>query len=64
MGEHAVFLIHGLLGNKDNFWFVEEQLAQAHPLLKIHTCVMNEGSKTYDGIDVGGRRVVAEVYIL
>jgi hypothetical protein len=59
---HAVFLVHGLWGNKDNFWFVEEQLRLTHPSLKLHSCTANEGDKTYDGIDVGGDRVLTEVF--
>jgi hypothetical protein len=62
MADHAVFLVHGLWGNKAHFWFVEEQLRLTHPSLKIHSCGVNEGNKTYDGIDVGGDRVVAEVF--
>lgn len=61
-GDHAVFLVHGLWGNKAHFWFVEEQLRKAHPSLKIHSCSVNEGNRTYDGIDVGGDRVLEEVH--
>jgi Putative serine esterase (DUF676) len=61
MSDHAVFLVHGLWGNKNHFWFIEEQLKKRYPLLNIHACAVNEGNKTYDGIDVGGDRVVAEV---
>ena len=61
MADHAVFLVHGLWGNKAHFWFVEQQLRVTHPSIKIHACSVNEGNKTYDGIDVGGDRVVAEV---
>src|SRR5277367_2952968 len=61
MADHAVFLVHGLWGNKAHFWFVEEQIRLTYPSLKIHSCSVNEGNKTYDGIDVGGDRVVAEV---
>lgn len=63
MADHAVFLVHGLWGNKAHFWFVEEQLRLTHPSIKIHACSVNEGNKTYDGIDVGGDRVVAEVFL-
>jgi hypothetical protein len=62
--DHAVFLVHGLWGNKAHFWFVEEQLQKAHPSLKIHSCSVNEGNRTYDGIDVGGDRVLEEVNTL
>jgi hypothetical protein len=60
---HAVFLVHGLWGNKAHFWYVEEQLKKAFPLLKIHACALNEGNKTYDGIDVGADRVLVEVHL-
>jgi hypothetical protein len=60
--EHAVFLVHGLWGNKAHFWFVEEQLRKAYPSLNIHSCSVNEGNRTYDGIDVGGDRVLEEVH--
>lgn len=59
--DHAVFLIHGLWGNKAHFWYIEEQLKKTFPLLKVHACAVNEGNKTYDGIDVGGDRVLTEV---
>jgi hypothetical protein len=61
MSDHAVFLIHGLWGNKGHFWYVEQQLLEAHPDLKVHACTANEGNRTYDGIDVGGDRVCLEV---
>jgi len=61
MSDHAVFLVHGLWGNKAHLWCIEEQLKQTHTSLKIHTCAVNEGNKTYDGIDVGGDQVLAEV---
>jgi hypothetical protein len=61
MSDHAVFLVHGLWGNKAHFWCIEQQLRQTYPSLKIHACAVNEGNKTYDGIDVGGDRVVSEV---
>jgi len=60
--DHAVFLVHGLWGNKSHFWFVEEQLQRAFPSVKIHSCAVNEGNKTYDGVDVGGERVLTEVH--
>jgi hypothetical protein len=63
MSGHAVFLIHGMWGNKGHFWFVEQQLLEAYPDLKVHACTANEGNKTYDGIDVGGDRVCVEVWI-
>ena len=64
MSDHAVFLIHGLWGNKAHFWYAEQQLRQTHPSLKIHACAVNEGNKTYDGIDVGADRVVTEVLLI
>jgi Putative serine esterase (DUF676) len=63
MSDHAVFLVHGLWGKKKHFWHVEEQLARAYPSLKIHSCSRNEGNKTYDGVDVGGDRIFAEVLL-
>jgi hypothetical protein len=61
MSDHAVFLIHGLWGNKGHFWYVESQLKEQFPTLKIHACAVNEGNKTYDGVDVGGDRIADEV---
>ena len=61
MSDHAVFLVHGLWGNRAHFWCVESQLQVKYPALKVHACRTNEGSKTYDGIDVGGDRIVVEV---
>ena len=61
MSDHAVFLIHGLWGNNRHYWYVEQQLKQAHPGLKVHACAFNEGYKTYDGVDVGGDRIISEV---
>lgn len=63
MSDHAVFLVHGLWGNKRHFWFVVERLRDMYPTLHIHACAINEGNKTYDGIDVGGDRVLQEVYL-
>jgi hypothetical protein len=63
MSDHAVFLVHGLWGNKAHFWYIEEKLRKAHPSLKIHACAVNEGNKTYDGVDVGGDRVLEEVIL-
>ena len=61
MSDHAVFLIHGLWGNRAHFWYVESQLKEKFPALKVHACCVNEGNRTYDGIDVGGDRIAAEV---
>jgi len=61
MSDHAVFLVHGLWGNKAHFWYLESQLQEKYPSLKVHACAFNEGNRTYDGIDVGGERIVAEV---
>jgi len=61
MSDHAVFLIHGLWGNHNHFWCVESLLKEYHPSIKVHACSVNEGNKTYDGIDVGADRVLAEV---
>ena len=63
MSDHAVFLIHGMWGNTGHFWYVEQQLLQTYPGLKVHACTANEGNKTYDGIDVGGDRVCVEVFV-
>jgi len=60
MSDHAVFLVHGLWGNKAHFWYLESQLQEKYPSLKVHACAANEGNRTYDGIDVGGDRIVAE----
>jgi hypothetical protein len=62
MSDHAVFLVHGLWGNNAHFWYLVQQLKTTHASLKIHSCAVNEGNKTYDGIDVGGDRVVVEVF--
>jgi hypothetical protein len=63
MSDHAVFLIHGMWGNSGHFWYVQQQLLEAYPDLKVHACTANESNKTYDGIDVGGDRVCVEVQV-
>lgn len=65
---HLVVLVHGLWGNASHFDYIRTAL-QEHTRgwndqdeeLLIYTTALNEGFKTYDGIDVCGYRVAEEI---
>ncbi|SCV02056.1 LANO_0F14884g1_1 [Lachancea nothofagi CBS 11611] len=69
---HLVVLVHGLWGNRTHFDYIRNALElgfQTHKEaqgldneeLVVYTTHLNEGYKTYDGIDVCGVRVAGEV---
>lgn len=67
---HLVVLVHGLWGNASHFDYTSNALKEQvrnrgygnhNEELLIHTTTLNEGYKTYDGIDVCGFRVAQEI---
>jgi hypothetical protein len=64
---HLIVLAHGLWGISDHFKYVEEtlikSLATKYPdkVFKTYKTISNEKFKTYDGIDLCGSRVAAEI---
>lgn len=67
---HLVVLVHGLWGNVSHFDYIRKELqasAKATALNKeenqlvVYTTCLNEGFKTYDGIDICGFRVAKEI---
>ncbi|ODV97087.1 hypothetical protein PACTADRAFT_1669 [Pachysolen tannophilus NRRL Y-2460] len=71
MNYHLVILVHGLWGNTSHFDYIKSQLeilsktssdlANAGEKLVIYRTGSNEGYKTYDGIDICGKRVALEI---
>ncbi|SCU86582.1 LAFA_0E01750g1_1 [Lachancea sp. 'fantastica'] len=70
---HLVVLVHGLWGNRSHFDYIrtaleaefnarkaQKSLTQDEELV-IYTTHLNEGYKTYDGIDVCGVRVAGDI---
>ncbi|CAR28505.1 hypothetical protein ZYGR_0S01380 [Zygosaccharomyces rouxii] len=66
---HLVVLVHGLWGNTSHFDYIVDVL-QEHAdrhwcdeknQLLVYTTTLNEGFRTYDGIDVCGFRVAEEI---
>lgn len=66
---HLVVLVHGLWGNRSHFDYIVqalEEYADRHwynekNQLLVYTTTLNEGFRTYDGIDVCGFRVAQEI---
>lgn len=67
---HLVVLVHGLWGNASHFDHISKTLTEharqnrdkGHDEeLIVYTTTLNEGFKTYDGIDVCGFRVAREI---
>ncbi|SCU97108.1 LADA_0H04500g1_1 [Lachancea dasiensis] len=70
---HLVVLVHGLWGNRNHFDHIRSTLeteferrqsvesSRCTEELVVYTTHLNEGYKTYDGIDVCGVRVAGEV---
>ncbi|SCU86180.1 LAME_0D04852g1_1 [Lachancea meyersii CBS 8951] len=70
---HLVVLVHGLWGNRTHFDYIRGALetefesrkskdsSRNNEELVIYTTHLNEGYKTYDGIDVCGVRVAGEI---
>ena len=66
---HLIVLVHGLWGNTSHFDYISKALKEYardnwgkdHEELLVYTTTLNEGFKTYDGIDVCGFRVAQEI---
>ncbi|KIX05101.1 uncharacterized protein Z518_05973 [Rhinocladiella mackenziei CBS 650.93] len=60
---HLVVLVHGLWGNASHLNYVAQALLERHgeDELVLLSCRRNNGSLTYDGIDVGAERVAKEI---
>lgn len=66
MGIHLVILVHGLWGNASHFNYIKAQLEESYDKtldenLAVYQTGSNEGYKTYDGIDLCGKRVAQEI---
>ncbi|PQE24494.1 lipase serine esterase protein [Rutstroemia sp. NJR-2017a WRK4] len=61
--QHLVVIVHGLWGNPNHLETVAKSLRAKHPEESLHILVAkrNSGSFTYDGIELGGERVTAEI---
>ncbi|KAF2729368.1 lipase/serine esteras-like protein [Polyplosphaeria fusca] len=61
--EHLCLLVHGLWGNPDHLKFLTTSLRDKYPEDQLHILApkRNSGSFTYDGIELGGERVLNEV---
>ncbi|KAI0973963.1 putative serine esterase-domain-containing protein [Xylaria arbuscula] len=60
---HLCVLVHGLWGNPNHMNQVAEALRAAYPEDQLHLLLAkrNSGNFTYDGIELGGERVCAEI---
>ncbi|GCF00080.1 hypothetical protein ZYGM_002227 [Zygosaccharomyces mellis] len=66
---HLVVLVHGLWGNTSHFDYIVDALrkhaekywSDEENQLLVYTTTLNEGFRTYDGIDVCGFRVAEEI---
>lgn len=62
---HLVVLVHGLWGNRSHMNeirnYILSQQGSCKQKLVVHQTHLNEGYKTYDGIDVCGIRVAKEI---
>ena len=72
---HLVVLVHGLWGNGSHFDYISNSIdtsLKTHDVFQpggklageeivVYTTCLNEGYKTYDGIDVCGLRVAKEI---
>ncbi|CAR21922.1 lipase ROG1 family protein [Lachancea thermotolerans CBS 6340] len=67
---HLVVLVHGLWGNRSHLEYISNALktefdsrnrSNSGEQLFVYTAHLNEGYKTYDGIDVCGVRVASEI---
>ena len=60
---HLVVLQHGLWGKPKHLGYIQQQLEtfDKHDQIIVLNCAENEGTNTYDGIDICGNRVVAAV---
>ncbi|KAK6513539.1 hypothetical protein TWF281_005162 [Arthrobotrys megalospora] len=62
-GDHLVVLVHGLWGNPSHMEFLAESLKSRYDdsQLIVHVAARNSGNYTYDGIELGGERLAAEI---
>jgi len=63
MADHLAVLIHGLWGNPNHLNYLRDTLRKQYPEDKLHILVAksNSDNQTYDGIEVGGERIVNEI---
>ena len=61
MADCLLVLLHGLWGQPEHMWCVKEAVEKAHPEVHILVCDSSMGNRTYDGVDVIGERVAADV---
>lgn len=61
--DHLCVLVHGLWGNPVHMHQVAKAIRKQHPADKLNLLLVkrNQGNWTYDGIERGGERVVAEI---
>ncbi|KAK6514421.1 hypothetical protein TWF506_008814 [Arthrobotrys conoides] len=62
-GDHLVVLVHGLWGNPTHMEYLAESLKSRYDdsQLIVHVAARNSGNHTYDGIELGGERLAAEI---
>ncbi|KAF3223858.1 hypothetical protein TWF679_000292 [Orbilia oligospora] len=62
-GDHLVVLVHGLWGNPTHMEYLAESLKSRYDdsQLIVHVAARNSGNYTYDGIELGGERLAAEI---
>ncbi|KAK6502755.1 hypothetical protein TWF481_007802 [Arthrobotrys musiformis] len=62
-GDHLVVLVHGLWGNPSHMEYLAESLKSRYDdsQLIVHVAARNSGNYTYDGIELGGERLAAEI---
>ncbi|KAM4057764.1 putative serine esterase [Hirsutella rhossiliensis] len=61
--DHLCVLVHGLWGNPDHMRNIAKTLRSRHPPDELYMLLAkrNSGSFTYDGVELGGERVCAEI---
>lgn len=65
MDYHLVVLVHGIWGNSSHMLYLADQIqrhAKAHESIVVYKTGSHLGYKTYDGIDVNGKRVADEIF--
>ncbi|ORY76395.1 putative serine esterase-domain-containing protein [Protomyces lactucae-debilis] len=61
MSDHLFVLVHGLWGKPGHLWCIKESLQERHPACRILVSDVNEGNRTYDGVDTCGERIATEI---
>ncbi|KAK4506808.1 hypothetical protein PRZ48_000541 [Zasmidium cellare] len=61
--DHLAVLIHGFWGNPNHLSHLRDTLQRQHPDDRLYILVAksNSDNQTYDGIEVGGERIVNEI---